>query len=111
MPCDSRVTVSVNLSAADRELLFKVLMGLGWQPREISNMIQVYVPEFGAVTITGGKLNIGTYSYLASEAKAEELANKIRRAYSAEVVKSQAKKFGWQLKQTADNKFKAIRRY
>lgn len=111
MPCDTRTTVSVALAAADRELLFQALMALGWQPREAGGLIQVYVPNVGAVTITGDKLNIRTYSYLASEQKAEELANQIRRAYSVEVVKSQAKKFGWQLKQTSDNKFKAIRRF
>ncbi len=111
MPCDSRVTINVKLSASDRNLLFQALIGLGWQPREIAGTIQCYVPNVGTMSISGDNLQISGYAYTGAEKQAEELANKIRRAYSTEVVKSQAKKFGWQLKQTSENKFKAIRRY
>ena len=37
-------------------------------------------------------------------------ANEIKRAYSAEVVKSQAKKFGWQIKETGEYQYEVVRR-
>ena len=110
MPCDTRTTVSVALNAADKELLFKAIAELGWQPREIGGVIQCYVPGLGTVSIEGGMAKITTYAYTADD-RTEGIVNKIKKAYSTEVVKAQAKKFGWQLKQTSENKFKALRRF
>ena len=110
MPCDTRTTVSVALNAADRELLFKAIAELGWRPVEIGGIIQCYVQGLGTVSIENGMAKISTYVYESAD-RAEGIVNKIKKAYSVEVVKSQAKKFGWQLKQTNENKFKALRRY
>jgi hypothetical protein len=38
------------------------------------------------------------------------IVGQVRQAYSAEVVKSQARKYGWTLKQTAPFKYQVIRR-
>ncbi len=37
--------------------------------------------------------------------------SELRRAYSTKVVERTSKKFGWQLKKTAENKFQALRRF
>ena len=34
----------------------------------------------------------------------------LRRAYSAEIVKGQAKKYGWQVKKIADYQYEIIKR-
>lgn len=53
----------------------------------------------------GSTLRVDTYD----EANAGAIANTINRAYSTEVVKVQAKKFGWNLQQT-DGGFTAKKR-
>jgi hypothetical protein len=40
----------------------------------------------------------------------DTIREQVRQAYSAEVVKSQARKYGWTLKQTAPFKYQVIRR-
>lgn len=58
----------------------------------------------------------GTVEYLNGKlviygpANRETIAAQVRQAYSAQVIQSQAKKYGWQLKEVAPFKYQVVRR-
>jgi hypothetical protein len=47
---------------------------------------------------------------ISGSGNVDTIREQVRQAYSAEVVKSQARKYGWTLKQTAPFKYQVIRR-
>jgi hypothetical protein len=100
MPCYTIQTVNVNLGKVDLDLLQKALEALfPGTVRRVENLLI----RFG---------NGESYSRERGELslRKQETAALIKRAYSAEVVKSQAKKFGWQLKETAPFQFTVTKR-
>ena len=106
MPCYQRRTVTVELEAANKDLLFNALDGLGFQ---------VKMTEIGITAHRGLSTSIfwdsGTKKLkLISSSNRAELPNEVKRAYAVESVKYASKKFGWVVKQTAANKCQATRR-
>ena len=85
MPCYTVRTVTVEIGQVDEHLL-----GLAMQSLNIPSY--VYNKQAGTIDVRG------------RAASTVEL-NQIKVAYSKQVVLAQAKRFGWQIKQTADNKF------
>jgi len=97
MPCHTRQYASVDLGKLDPDLLMKALTEMGLKPVRNGDIIGFGLKEY--YNISTGKLMLGLrYS-----------VNEIKRAYSAEIVKTQAKRFGWQIKKTAENKYVAIK--
>lgn len=111
MPCDSISTASVVWTqATDLNLLVAALNTLGKQATLQGDTIR----------FTGGTFRAGQFTFQGSaflgqmarmtDAKAAEALALVKRAYSGEVVKSQAKRFGWQLKETAPFKYEVMKR-
>lgn len=88
MPCDTIQTMSVNLGKVDRELLAQALTQLGITRWELKGE---------TLTVQGRRVS-------------DELAKQIKVAYSRQVVLSQAKRFGWTMKEVAANKWEVVRR-
>jgi hypothetical protein len=87
MPCDTIQTATVELGKVNEDLLAAAMKELGYKYYTYAN---------GKVTVSGGYVS------------GEELA-KVKQMYSKQVVMSQAKKFGWQVKQVAPMKWEVQR--
>jgi hypothetical protein len=87
MPCDTIRTVQVDIGKLDPTLAAAAIAALGWS---------------GSVSYSNGKLSV--------RGNIPDAQEQVKQAYSAEVVKSQAKKYGWQLKQTAPFKFEVVKK-
>ena len=100
MPCDTIRTTTVELgSSTNTELLLAALNELGLSAyRQSATIIRFGRGEF--FDATTGRLEVAT----------SRDVNEIKRAYSNQVVLAQAKKFGWQLKKVAQNKYAVQRR-
>lgn len=92
MPCNTVRATSVDLGKVNVDLLNAAIKALGWRNH-----------AGGDVMLTSGKLTMLGGNV---EARTAEL----KRAYSAEVVKSQAKKFGWAIKETAKYQYEVVKR-
>lgn len=107
MPCDTISTMGIDLGKVDPELLFKALQALNLSP--------VKYEQMGRITWDNGYYDLQTKqatirtSAMQGEGSVESVTASIKRAYSAEVVKATAKKYGWQLKQTAEFKYQVIK--
>lgn len=101
MPCDTVSTVSVDLGKiADPKLLEQTLKDMGYSNavyHETRN--EIY---FGI----GGRINVKTG---ASDLPLRTNVNEIKRNYSKTVLKTQAKRFGWQVKEQQDGTFEVVK--
>jgi hypothetical protein len=88
MPCDTVQTAQVDIGKLDPALADAAIKTLGLSGVSYSN---------GVLNIQGNQ----------DQAK---ITQRVRQAYGAEVVKSQASKFGWQLKQTGEFKYQVVKR-
>jgi len=100
MPCNQMRVVAVQLERSDTATMMAALTALAFAPQQIGDTI-----EFGR----GEWINTKTGQ---SRLGALRDVNEIRRAYSREIVKRQAKKFGWTLKQQAgkQDQYQVIKR-
>jgi hypothetical protein len=101
MPCDSISTAEIDAGKFSGPHLLAALTALGLNPRHEAYKTYTFAggtfrSDTGKFTFTGGYVN---------DRYAAEKTAQIKRAYSAEVLKSQAKRFGWQLKQTGPQKY------
>lgn len=104
MPCDtiqeSKVTFGAN---TDRNLLLAALVAAGVKP----------VLKGDTMTFQGGSYNCKNHEFTfqgLNQAKADERVKEFKRAYSGQVVLSQAKRFGWQVKQTGQYAYEIMKR-
>ncbi len=64
----------------------------------------------------GGRFQAGQFKYdstyysRVTQREADAKVAEVKRAYSGEVVKSQAKRFGWQLKEVAPYTYEVLKR-
>lgn len=103
MPCWNVKFFEMKLEAANQDLLISALSALGYEPTKFvdgSITIRPGAGIYGAITIKDGKL----YGSETTTGRMEEVAGKIKGAYAAEAVKVAAKRFGFSVKQSADNK-------
>ena len=99
MPCNTVQTMSVLLSPkTDGDLLHSALSALGMSPVRTGDMIFFGTRE--SFNVKTGELRVRSTTSVAD----------IKRAYSAEIVKGQAKKYGWQLKETAPFQYVVTKR-
>ncbi len=103
MPCDTIRTTSVDLSSIgkiDVELLARGLNALG-----LGATVQTDGTIAGRnVSYSGGRLELSGYS------AGRVTLDQVKQAYSAEVVKRTANRYGWTLKQTAAFKYEVVKR-
>lgn len=101
MPCFTVSTIGVVLKVADMDLLEKALRAL----------YGVEVVRMGKDRIRFGR-NGESFDKDNQElrVKTQDEAAKIKQAYSAEIVKAQAKKYGWLLKETAPFTYEITKR-
>lgn len=91
MPCDTVNTVSLDLGKLDHETLFAALQALGKQPEKVSGGIS-FTHNGYRCSFRDGQLDMRGRS-----SNYDETINAIKRGYSEQVIKSQAKRFGWQV--------------
>ena len=96
MPCDQISYTTVDIDKMDGPLLVEALHALGYTPTRNGAAIQ-----FGPHRYEAGRLTFRNMNESAQQA----LVNQIKQAYSTEVVKATAVRFGWALKPTTKNKF------
>jgi len=97
MPCDTITQVKTVLEAVNVETFRTALQSLGYLTRQTNNLLQW----------NGGSLNL-TSGVLTTRSDRE--GQEIRQAYSGEIVKKQAARFGWAVKKTSENKYQIIKR-
>ena len=98
MPCDSIITINLELKNANLALLTKAINKIG-QNAYIQLRDNGLVWPGGSYDKTTGILSV----------KNEADGKLIKRAYSGEIVKAQAKRFGWQCKEVGQFKYEIIK--
>jgi hypothetical protein len=101
LPCYQVNTISVELKAADRDLLEQAIKSLGLSYVRSGSSLRVYTAA-GVIAITAD----------AATATEQDLptVNRIRQQYSREVVNSAARKFRWAPSWKNENRV-TLRRY
>lgn len=94
MPCYTVQTVTVDAGKMDLDLALKALAAMG-----LSGTVQT----LSGVTVI--RHYAGTYNRTTGEAtwRGQDRTAEFKRHYSAQVVKAQAARFGWTLRQSKDN--------
>jgi hypothetical protein len=105
MPCDQRITISVDLGAAEKKfpkILEAGLLASGW--RILSNAdgyMELTSPQGHSVSIINGKVTMqGLNAW-----RTEEYAQEIRKAFGQQVVMTAAKKYNWDVVKQSDTQF------
>jgi hypothetical protein len=93
--------VTVNAEKMEPVVLLAALNDLKLSP--IKQDDRIYF-GYGSYDTKSGQFQI------RSSRSAAEIVNQIKRAYSAQIVKTQAKKFGWQIRETAPYEFEITKR-
>ena len=86
MPCYQVNTISVELKAADRDLLEQALRTLGLSFHRTRDLVRVYAAS-GVIEITGDTAS--------TTAQSLPTLNRIRQQYSREVIKAASTKYRW----------------
>lgn len=104
MPCDTIRTNSVELTAVNKDLLVKGLAAAGFQAVErTGEVVRAYDPQTNQVFVVAGgqvRLRAGT----------EALADRVKRAYSAEAIREAARRVRWQQEEIDATHFRVVRR-
>lgn len=98
MPCNTLTSVKLALEKANMTLLRKAI-------ESIYGTIYTQTADYmswpnGSYDRNKGMLTV----------RSESKGNEIRRAYSTQIVKQQAARFGWQVKSTGTNQFELNKR-
>lgn len=108
MPCYSRQTSTIEFGEqTDRAIFQRAVTEMGYTVnvnRDGTIAFWTSDGDISAALDMKGKLQVTTAEGVFD-------VNTIKRAYSTEVVKAAAKRFGWQVKSPAANKFEVQRRF
>lgn len=109
MPCHSRQYSTIDFGeATDVSLLAKAFTALGYTVKQTGKALVLDNTTTGTTgTFENGKLGLTTGQWASLPVD----LNEIKRAYSAEVIKSAATRFGWKVKSPEANKFQVTRSY
>jgi len=102
MPCDSISTVDIDAGKMDAQHVKRALEAMGLHPRH--HRPNIYDHDQGNYNHATGQAQWYVSRYGRQQA-AEDRTAELKRAYAAEVVKSQAARFGWTLRQSATDKY------
>ena len=100
MPCWTVRTTTLSTQKFDHKLLEQALQALGYRVNRSG-------PR---VSWNGGHYENGEILFREGAEIAARTLNLIKQAYSTQIVMQTSRKYGWQLKQTAANKFQVVRR-
>jgi len=100
MPCDTLRTTTVDLGKVDPTILTDALNRMGLNAQLSPN---------GYIRFDGGSYHRITGELTLSGSNTAARTSEIKQGYSAQVVRSQAKRFGWQVKETGKNQFQVIK--
>lgn len=105
MPCDTIRQVTVELKVADKQILLLGLLASGFTTRALSEDRLTFSKGLatGVIDLKAGRITIQEGN--------EKVINEIKRSYSSEVIRQSAKRFGWNLNQTEENRYVAKRRF
>jgi hypothetical protein len=102
MPCNTIQTATVEIGKMNQDLAVDALNRLHLAPKVLAS---------GLIAFGSGTLNLQTGQLSLRDGRTiEEFAATLKREYSTSIVMSQAKKFGWQMKEVAPKKWEVIRR-
>lgn len=104
MPCDTISRMFVDVGKMDPATVMRALQAEGMNPTLSEDGRHVYWPNHEYDADEGTVRASGRYINEQKE------ISKIKTSYSSQVVRDQAKKFGWTLKATGKNKFTVIKR-
>lgn len=94
MPCDTVQTSRVDLGKVDPALIQLALEALAASGDILA----------GTVAYSNGKLQI------RGGLNVDKITRQVKQAYSAELIKSSAKKYGWTIKETSKYKYVVVKR-
>lgn len=104
MPCDSIRTTDVKFGPnTDPDMMLAAMTTLGLSP----------VKQGDVIYFRGGQYHTKTHTLTLQEYgrdSVEDRTAKMKQAYSGEVVKSQAKRFGWKIQQTGEFEYEVTKR-
>lgn len=108
MPCDTINRVGLAMPNVDPTILAAALKAAGYTATIAGKMVSFYK---GAVsgTYQNGKIDMRA-SRMGGAASIDDATNEIRRAYSAEVVRMSARRFGASVTQDPNNPNKMMLR-
>lgn len=101
MPCDSIQLNSIDVPAMNSALLKKALESL--------KATGIVITESGAAFYLAGQRIQIARGRMVVPAGSEHLADKVKAAYSRQVVFFTAKRNGWQVKETKANVFQVVK--
>lgn len=103
MPCDTVRETELYAGKFHPAHLKAALEALGLNPRH---------PNYQEYEFDGGKINYATgeSTIQGYATRAAQLMQTIRQTYSAQIVRSQAKRFGWTVKETGKNQLQVLKR-
>ncbi len=114
MPCDQIQIVSVewSMKSTDLALLTAALNALGKEAvlDKGSALVSPRIRFAGGVFQDGKFKYTSTYYARISQQQAAQEVAKLKQAYGAEAVKATAKKWGWQIKETAPFEYEVVKR-
>lgn len=97
MPCYTISTVEIDLGKMDPGLAKLALEAMGLRP--------THNQDAKIITHWEGAYDYGTGTSTWRLSNSQERTTEFKKAYSAEILKSQAKRYGWTLKQDATDRF------
>ena len=115
MPCWTVQTAEVNLTNPNPEVLTRALIAAGFKVNSAE-----YSRQFGAsftadrfrdtvsVRIIDGRMEVTAADRYAN---LSAVSNEVKRAYSAEIIRTASKRFGWNVTAQSETKFQVRRRF
>jgi hypothetical protein len=102
MPCDSISTVDIDADKMDAQHVKRALEAMGLNPRRTRP--DIYDHNKGEYNHVTGEATWRT-SAMRRDQTPDQLTAELKRAYSAEIVKSQAQRYGWTLRTSATDRY------
>lgn len=96
MPCYTITTVQVEWAHVKTDILKRALETMGHRVTETANGLSW---NYGRSSFVNGRLTVSSESEVTS----------IKRAYGTETVKTQAKRFGWRIRELKDGQFEVTK--
>jgi len=96
MPCFTTSRMSVEFKAEHFDILEDAAKSLGFRAQRNGDSLTFYTSN-GPVTVRDGQINL--------DDRDRKIIDPLKRAYSKKVLEKAASRYGWALKETANNKF------
>lgn len=98
MPCDTIRTTTLDLAVADRSILERGLKAAGFEVRSGLRLLSLYHGD----TDTSAVISLASGTIEVPVGR-EELADRVKRAYATEAVRTASQRFGFTVKADAKN--------